>query len=54
MAAHMQRNLPGAAGGLPVVLCPVRVTPCYCTFFFSCVLLVCPVSQKYSALDFWS
>jgi len=30
MATHMQRNSPGAArnGGGPVVLRPIRVTPC--------------------------
>jgi len=28
-AAHMQRNWPGAACGGPVVLRPIRATPCW-------------------------
>ena len=31
-AAHMQLNSPGAARGGPVVLRPVRATPCYSSF----------------------
>jgi len=35
----MQRNLPGAACGGPVVLRPVRVTPCL-TCFYVCFVYI--------------